>query len=73
MGEFEGMQHLAIEFNDGGRSSVQEEIRNLRKTHRDYLTQLAITDQPNVPHEIKAAEVYRKGQNLEKDPVIKEE
>ena len=73
MGEFEGMQHLAIEFKDGGQSSVQEELRNLRQSQRDYMNQLAITDQPNIPKEVKVAEAYRVGEEMDKDPIVKEE
>ena len=73
MGEFEGMQHLAIEFKDGGQSSVQEELRNLRQSQRDYMNQLAITDQPNIPKEVKVAEAYRVWEEMDKDPIVKEE
>jgi len=73
MGEFEGMQHLQIEFKDGGHSSVQEEIRNIRMKQRDFMDQLAISDQPAVKKEVKAAEAYRINAHLERAPVVKEE
>jgi hypothetical protein len=69
MGEFEGMQHLAIEFKDGAQSSVQDELRNFRKYQRENEQyQLAIGDKTAAaPKEIQTARVYRK------DPVIKDE
>lgn len=83
MGEFEGMQHLAIEFNNGAQSSVQDELRNFRKYQRENTQyQLAIGDKSaGAPKEIQTARVYRKDQeenkkssaDLEKEPVVKEE
>ena len=71
MSGFEGMEHLAIEFKDGAQSSVQEEIRNQRKTIREE-NQLMIKDSQDMPKQyIKQAQVYHKTENS--DPVIKDE
>ena len=71
---FEGMEHLAIEFKDGQQSTVQEEIRNIRKTHREELQgRLMIKDQSSGNQWMHQAQVYRKNPLDERDPVINEE
>jgi len=72
MAGFEGMEHMAIEFKDGAHSSVQEEIRNMRKYQRENVEyQLAIKQEDNNSHAVKQATSYRVGET--KDPVIAEE
>lgn len=72
---FEGMEHLAIEFKDGQKSSVQEEIRNQRKTQREeYQYRLMIKDKQAKNLEFHPAQGYRKDQeHTDNDPEIKEE
>lgn len=68
------MEHCAIEFKDGAQSSVQEEIRNMRKLQRDERQyQLAIKDKPTATQGVQPAQIYRKDQPEFKEPVIKDE
>ena len=71
---FEGLEHLAIEFKDGQQSTVQEEIRNIRKTQREeYQGRLMIKDQSNFSQGLNKAQVYRKNPIDDKDPDIHDE
>lgn len=69
---FEGMEHMAIEFKDGVQSSVQDEIRNFRKTLREgQQNQLAIKGDQEAKKGIQQAQVYRKEEAAKAiDPVI---